>query len=179
SDPSTVLGNAANTRDAVARLERELASEARRGWLWRLGIPVLGVSGWRGYRAWAQAHEPPAQTRGTEASVEGSSAVLLVHSTGRLNPLNEVQVGAQVSVRVVRVLADFNSRVKQGQLLAEIDPQLFGAQVGQVKSQLDAASANVEQARARVQVTELDLQRIRNLSHEGIVSQGDLDQAKS
>lgn len=179
SDTSTLPRNATNTRDAVARLERELASQARTRWIWRLGIPVVAASSWFAYRTWAQAHEPPPKPRFTEVTVEARSVVQLVESTGRLKPLTEVQVGAQVSGRVVRVLADFNSRVKQGQLLAEIDPQLFGAQVGQVKSQLDAASANVERARARVQVTELDYQRIRNLSHEGIVSQGELDQAKS
>lgn len=179
SDTSTLPRNSASTRDAVARLELELASQARTRWLWRLLVPLAGVLIWLGYRAWSDAHEPPPKPRFTEITVEARSVVQLVESTGRLKPLTEVQVGAQVSGRVARVLVDFNSRVKKGDLLAEIDPQLFGAQVGQVKSQLDVASANVERARSRVQVTKLDLERIRNLSHEGIASKGELDQASS
>lgn len=179
SDTSTLPRNSASTRDAVARLERELASQARTRWLWRLVIPILGALIWFGYGAWKEAHEPPPKPRFTEVAVEARSVVQLVESTGRLKPLTEVQVGAQVSGRVVRVLVDFNSRVKKGDLLAEIDPQLFGAQVGQVKSQLDVASANVERARSRVNATQLDLERVRNLSHEGIASKGELDQAKA
>src|SRR5688572_4076005 len=157
SDTSALPRSSASTRDAVARLEHELASQARTRWLWRLVIPIAALLIWFGYSAWSKAHEPPPKPRFTESTVEARSVVQLVESTGRLKPLTEVQVGAQVSGRVVRVLVDFNSRVKQGDLLAEIDPQLFGAQVGQVKSQLDVAQANVERARSRMQATELDL----------------------
>jgi HlyD family secretion protein len=179
SDTSTLPRNAASTRDAVARLERELASQARTRWMWRIVIPIAAGVIWFGYRAWSNANEPPPKPRFTEVSVEPRSVVQLVESTGRLKPLTEVQVGAQVSGRVVRVLVDFNSRVTKGDLLAEIDPQLLGAQVGQVKSQLDVAEANVERARSRVAVTNLDRERIGNLSREGIASTGELDQAKS
>lgn len=179
SDTSTLSRNSASTQDAVTRLERELASQARHRWLWRIAIPIgIGLA-WFAYRAWSQAHEPPPKARFVEVPIEARSVVQLVESTGRLKPLTEVQVGAQVSGRVVRVLVDFNSKVKKGDLLAEIDPQLFGAQVGQVNSQLDVAKANVERARSRVQATQLDLERITNLSHEGIASRGELDQARS
>lgn len=179
SDTSTLPRNSGSTRDAVARLERELASQARTRWLWRIAIPIAIALVWFGYRAWGKANEPPPKPRFVESAVEARSVVQLVESTGRLKPLTEVQVGAQVSGRVVRVLVDFNSRVKKGDLLAEIDPQLFGAQVGQVASQLKVAEANVGRARSRVQATTLDLQRIRNLHNEGIASKGELDQATS
>ncbi len=179
SDTSTLPRNSGSTRDAVARLERELASQARTRWLWRIAIPIAIALVWFGYRAWGKANEPPPKPRFVESPVEARSVVQLVESTGRLKPLTEVQVGAQVSGRVVRVLVDFNSRVKKGDLLAEIDPQLFGAQVGQVASQLKVAEANVGRARSRVQATTLDLQRIRNLHNEGIASKGELDQATS
>jgi HlyD family secretion protein len=179
SDTSALSRNSASTQDAVTRLERELASQARNRWLWRIAIPIGVVLAWFGYRAWSKAHEPPPKARFVEVPIEPRSVVQLVESTGRLKPLTEVQVGAQVSGRVVRVLVDFNSKVRKGDLLAEIDPQLFGAQVGQVNSQLEVAKANIERARSRVQVTQLDLERITNLSHEGIASRGELDQARS
>ncbi len=179
SDTSTLPRNSASTQDAVTRLERELAAQARYRWVWRITVPLLLVVIYFGYRAWSEAHEPPPKPRFVETAVETRSVVQLVESTGRLKPLTEVQVGAQVSGRVVRVLVDFNSPVKKGDLLAEIDPQLFGAQVGQVTSQLRAAEANVERAQARVAITKLDLERVGNLSQEGIASKGELDQARS
>lgn len=173
------LPRTASTQDAVTRLENELAAQARNRWLWRIAIPIALVLLWFGYQAWSEASEPPPKPRFVEVLVEPRSVVQLVESTGRLKPLTEVQVGAQVSGRVVRVLVDFNSQVKKGELLAEIDPQIFGAQVGQVNSQLAAARANVERARLRVQITKLDLERIANLAQEGIASKGELDQARS
>lgn len=179
SDSSTLPRNTASTQDAVMRLERELATQARNRWLWRIAVPLVIAGAWFGYRAWGRAHEPPPKPRFVDSVVETRSVVQLVESTGRLKPLTEVQVGAQVSGRVVKVLVDFNSKVKRGDLLAEIDPQILGAQVGQVSSQLEVAKANVERARSRVVATDVDLERIRNLFREGLANKAELDQMKS
>lgn len=168
----------ASREQAVLRLERELKKQARRRWL-RLGLWALALGAVAFYFVRGRQNEAPPAARYRTQAIESRDIVERVESTGRLKPLTEVQVGAQVSGRVVKVLVDFNSRVKEGQLLAEIDPQLLGAQVGQVTGQLEAAKANLERARARTQATEIDLGRVRELAKEGLASQAEVDQAKS
>ncbi|HEX2731411.1 MAG TPA: efflux RND transporter periplasmic adaptor subunit [Polyangiaceae bacterium] len=164
--------------EAVVRLERELVRQARRRWL-KLGFWVVALGAGAFWFLRARSHEAPPEPRFRTRAVELRDIVERVESTGRLKPLTEVQVGAQVSGRVVKVLVDYNTRVKQGQLLAEIDPQLLGAQVGQVTGQLESAKANVLRAVSRVQATDIDLARIEQLAKNGLASQAELDQARS
>lgn len=165
--------------EAVQRLERELRAQGGRRWL-RRGLALLLVCGAIvGGLAWRRSQEPPPEPRFRTQALMIRDVVEQVESTGKLKPLTEVQVGAQVSGRVVAVHADFNSKVEQGDLLAEIDPQLFGAQVGQVSGQLQAAVANLERAKARVVATEAELARLRSLVREGIGTQAELEQAQS
>jgi HlyD family secretion protein len=102
-----------------------------------------------------------------------------IESSGKLRPLTEVKVGAQVSGRVVKVHVDFNHRVKKGDLLAEIDPRLFGAQVSQAEGQLAAARAELERARAARESAHLVLERTRELAGQAIASRAELDQART
>jgi HlyD family secretion protein len=76
----------------------------------------------------------------------------------------------------VHVYADFNRAVKKGDLLAEIDPSLFGAQVSQVNGQYRAAKAQLEHARAAEAAAQLNLDRTQQLRAASIASQADLDQ---
>lgn len=165
--------------DAVARLERELRTRGAARWL-RRGILLLVLVGSAlGFAFWRRTQQPPPEPRFRTEPVAVRDVVEQVESTGKLKPLTEVQVGAQVSGRVVAVHADFNSKVSEGELLAEIDPLLFGAQVGQVSGQLSAARANLERAKAGVVVAEAELVRVRSLAREGIATQAELDQAQS
>lgn len=71
-----------------------------------------------------------------------------VTTTGNLNAVITVQVGSQVSGNIIALYADFNTKVKKGQLVAEIDPAPFKAAVAQAKATLDAARAAVVTAQA-------------------------------
>jgi HlyD family secretion protein len=139
-----------------------------------LFVVALGAFWW-----WRRQSTQPTETRFRTRSVEVRDLVEKVESTGRLKPLKEVQVGAQVSGRVVEVHVDYNSKVHAGQLLAEIDPQLLGAQVGQVKGQLEAAKANIERAESRVRALEVEVARVVQLAREGLASQAEVDQSQS
>jgi HlyD family secretion protein len=170
---------AGTSTEAVQKLEAELRKQGVRRWLRRLiwiGVVVGGGAAWL---AWRGSNEPPPEPRFRTAVLEVRDIVEKVESTGKLKPRTEVQVGAQVSGRVVAVHVDFNSQVKRGDLLAEIDPQLFGAQVGQVSGQLGASEANLERAKSRVKVTETELARMQQLTREGIATEVELDQAQS
>jgi HlyD family secretion protein len=71
-----------------------------------------------------------------------------VTATGTLNPVVNVQVGSQVSGNIAKLFADFNSQVKAGQVVAQIDPAIFQATVIQAEGDLAFAQAGLELARA-------------------------------
>src|SRR3954467_11654672 len=70
-----------------------------------------------------------------------------VTATGTLNPVLNVQVGSQVSGNIQKLFADFNSPVKEGEVIAQIDPVVFQASVNQAKGDLANARAALELAR--------------------------------
>jgi HlyD family secretion protein len=110
----------------------------------------------------------------------------VVESTGTINAVTTVQVGSQVSGTISHLGADFNSRVKKGQIIAQIDPALFQgtllqsrADYANAKANLAAAQANLEKARATDVQTKADYDRTRGLAQEGVMSQQQLDLAKA
>src|SRR6266545_4924476 len=93
-----------------------------------------------------------------------------VTATGTLNPVVNVQVGSQVSGNIAKLFADFNSQVKAGQVVAQIDPALFQATVTQAEGDLASAQAALELAR-------VNAKRTQELFARKTSSQADLDQA--
>ena len=75
----------------------------------------------------------------------------MVEATGTINAVTTVQVGSQVSGTVSRLYADFNSRVKRGRIIAQIDSALFEGALLQAKADLANARANVATAQANLQ----------------------------
>src|SRR6266705_4829158 len=103
-------------------------------------------------------------------SVTRGPITQLVTATGTLNPVVNVQVGSQVSGNIQKLFADFNSEVKAGQTVAQIDPALFQATVTQTEGDLSNAQAALELAKVNATRTE-------QLFKQKISSQQDLDQA--
>src|SRR5438132_139448 len=93
-----------------------------------------------------------------------------VTATGTLNPVVNVQVGSQVSGNVAKLFADFNSQVKAGQVVAQIDPALFQATVTQAEGDLASAQAALELAK-------VNAARTQELVKKQNSAQADLDQA--
>ena len=93
-----------------------------------------------------------------------------VTATGTLNPVVNVQVGSQVSGNIAKLFADFNSQVKAGQVVAQIDPALFQATVTQAEGDLANAQAALELAK-------VNATRTQDLFTRKTSSQADLDQA--
>jgi HlyD family secretion protein len=84
----------------------------------------------------------------TTARIDRGDIDSTVTTTGNLNAVITVQVGSQVSGNIIALYADFNTKVKKGQLVAEIDPAPFKAVVAQATATLDAAKAAVVTAGA-------------------------------
>jgi HlyD family secretion protein len=110
----------------------------------------------------------------------------VVEATGTINAVTTVQVGSQVSGTISHLYVDFNSRVKKGQVIAQIDPPLFEGALLQAKADLanaqanlQAAQANVQKDRAAVVQTKADYERTSGLAKEGVMSQQQLDLAKA
>ncbi len=94
----------------------------------------------------------------------------VVTATGTLNPVVNVQVGSQVSGNIQKLFVDYNSQVKAGQLIAQIDPALFQATVTQAEGDLASAQAALELAR-------INATRTQALVAKQNSAQSELDQA--
>src|SRR3989441_3837793 len=110
----------------------------------------------------------------------------VVEATGTINAVTTVQVGSQVSGTISHLFADFNSKVKKGQLIAQIEPSLFEGTLLQAKADLAnaranllTAKANLEKAQATALQTKADYDRTVNLTKEGVMSPQQLDLAKA
>ncbi len=111
------------------------------------------------------------------AKVERGPLVSLVSSTGTLAAVITVQVGTQVSGTIQKLSVDFNSTVKKGEAIAQIDPALFIAQVEQTKGNYLSAQGTLEKLKADLLDARRNLERNRQLLKGGIISQGDFDTA--
>ena len=89
----------------------------------------------------------------------------IVTATGNLEPINQVDVGSELSGIVKSVEVDFNDKVTKGQVLARLDTSRLESQVMQYKASLDAARAKLLEAQATTRETEVNLGRLRRL-HE-------------
>jgi HlyD family secretion protein len=127
------------------------------------------------------------------AKVERGEVNLVVTATGTINPVINVLVGSQVSGTIKALYADFNSQVKEGQVIAQIDPAIFQAQVEQgrasvlnAQANLLNGQANLENAKAnltKADVAVLDakrtLDRNRPLLEKKIIAQATMDTAQT
>lgn len=103
-----------------------------------------------------------------------------VTATGTVNPVSTVLVGTQVSGKIKELYADFNSVVKKFQLIAQIDPVPFEAQVEQARANLLSAKANVEKAEASLLDNKRVLERNKELySKDIIISKSILDTSET
>jgi HlyD family secretion protein len=104
------------------------------------------------------------------ATITRGAITQAVTATGTLNPVVNVQVGSQVSGNIAKLFVDFNSQVKAGQVVAQIDPVLFQATVTQAEGDLSSSQAALELAK-------VNATRIQELFTRKTSSQADLDQA--
>ncbi|MDP1980753.1 MAG: efflux RND transporter periplasmic adaptor subunit [Undibacterium sp.] len=105
------------------------------------------------------------------AVVDKGNITQTVTASGTLNPVALINVGSQVSGTVVELKADFNDRVKQGQVLLKLDPTIFNAQIKQSEASLASAEASKRLAQA-------NLERNQKLVAQNYISGTAMDQAK-
>lgn len=111
--------------------------------------------------------------------LEERTITQIVEASGTINPVQTVSIGSQVSGQISHIYVDYNSVVKKGQLLAEIDTSLFEAQVNQAKASIENARANLAKIQATTANDKLTLTRYRNLYKKGFIAKSELDLAES
>jgi HlyD family secretion protein len=111
--------------------------------------------------------------------IERGTIISNVAATGNLSAVTTVQVGTQVSGTIQKLYVDYNSRVKKGQAIAEIDPSLFNASVEQSQGTFLNSEANLQKAKVTLADAERTYNRNRKLLADGIISQGDYDVAET
>ncbi|MFN3395821.1 MAG: efflux RND transporter periplasmic adaptor subunit, partial [Thermodesulfovibrionales bacterium] len=114
----------------------------------------------------------------TERVVKGD-IVASVTATGTVNPVTTVLVGTQVSGTIKNIYVDFNSPVKKGQVVAQIDPATFEAQVEQSRANLSTAQANLQRAEATLIDSKRTMERNRMLYSKNLIAKSDLDTAET
>ncbi|HYE91039.1 MAG TPA: efflux RND transporter periplasmic adaptor subunit [Terriglobales bacterium] len=131
--------------------------------LW-LVLVVLVVAG--GISAYFYTQSRGAAPKYRTARVERGTLTAAVSATGNLNAVTTVQVGSQISGQIKELLADFNSVVKRGQLIARIDPETYESKLAQARSELDAAQAAVLNQQAQVEKARADVENARSVAAE-------------
>ncbi|PKN10391.1 MAG: efflux RND transporter periplasmic adaptor subunit [Deltaproteobacteria bacterium HGW-Deltaproteobacteria-7] len=102
-----------------------------------------------------------------------------VSATGTVNAVTTVLVGTQVSGTIKQLFVDYNSTVKKGQLLAQIDPSSFEAQVSQASANLSLSRANLEKSKIAVRDTITTFERNKILFAKNFISKSDLDTSET
>lgn len=175
-----------NTSAFSEELKRALAAEdGGRRWLRRLAIAGAVALAVGGGLIWSAKHRPAPPPRYVVTTVALGDVVEKVQATGTIQPLLQVNVGAQVNGRVTQVFVDFNSVVKKGDVLAEIDPLIYGTQVNAQaanlaaqRAQLAQAKATTESTKAQMETSRLAFERTRRLFEGNLASRSDLDTAQ-
>jgi HlyD family secretion protein len=174
-----------DTTAVTEELRRALAAEeGGRRWLRRGAMAGAFALLIAGGVVWRVKHRPPPPAKYVTATTTAGDVAEKVQATGAVQPLLQINIGAQVNGRVTRVLVDFNSAVKKGDVLAEIDPSIYGTQVSAQEANVSAqvaqtsqAKAQMETARAQMETARVAFERVDRLYKAGLSSKGDLDTA--
>ena len=111
--------------------------------------------------------------------VKRKTIIEAVEASGTVNPVNTVDIGSQVSGMIKEIYVDYNSKVKKGQLLAQIDPSLFQAQVDKARGDLEAARSNKAKVEAMLVYDKKNYERYKKLYTKNYVAKSDLDLAEA
>jgi HlyD family secretion protein len=143
----------------------------------RILFIVIAIVAFGGGIAYYQLGAEAAPTLVT-APVTRGPVVQKVEATGTVQPVDSVEVGSQVTGTVNGLTATFNSIVREGQVLATLDPAALQAQVDQARAALARMNADLQQAKVNRSDAEIKLARAERLSKDQLIPQSDLDAAR-
>ena len=147
-------------------------------WLKRLvALAVLAGIAYAGYAYFSSKKREAEVVRYRTAPVVRADVFRTVEATGTVQPIKEVEVGAQVNGRIVKLFVDYNSTVTNGQVVALIDPLVYEANYKSALGELHANQANVKKCEAQLVLAEKTLVRKEKLSKREMAPVADYDSA--
>jgi HlyD family secretion protein len=155
---------------------------------WVVALVALAAAAW-----WGFGRSNQAELSYRTAKIERGSLQAAVSASGTVTPVTQVQVSSQVSGQIKELFVDFNSQVRKGQLIAQLDPETFEYRLRQSTADLEAARASVltaqanvqsalaQVARAQVDLTEAqrDERRKQDLLAQNFISPAELDTTRA
>ena len=135
---------------------------------------LAGGAGFAYWRLGESTKEAPFVT----VPVQRGNITQVVASTGTLQAVVTVQVGSQVSGTIEKLFANFNSKVKAGEVVAQLNQDKYKAAVDQARANLIAAQSTLAKAKVSVEDASRTLQRTRELRKRDLTAQSDLDAAQ-
>lgn len=172
---ATSNSSSTTTADVQRALGAGRSTALRRVLTWSVLSAVLvalaaGIIVWR---VRAARRGPTFET--ADAAI--ADVVITVTATGTLEAVTTVEVGAEVTGKLLSVRVEANDIVKKGQLLAEIDPEQLRAATDQAAAQVSQATAAIAQAKATQSETTLALARAKAMQAEGLLGRDQLEAA--
>jgi HlyD family secretion protein len=141
-----------------------------RRWLMRaIAIAIVAAGVWFAFQYWG--HKSSAVMEYRTTAVTRGDVTQIVTANGSLNPVQLVEVGSQISGVITEIKVDFNSRVKAGDVVAQIDPATYERAKGQAEAELASAEAAEELA-------QLNYDRGQELFNSKLISKSDFDQLR-
>jgi HlyD family secretion protein len=145
-----------------------MASERSSGiWKWLVVVAMLGGAAWAGIKYWQRPKSGAVEYK--TSRVERGNIIQSVTANGSINPMRLVEVGSQISGTITNITVDFNSKVKEGEVIAQIDAATY-------ERALLQAEADLANAKASRRLAELNYKRAKELFSNKLISQSDYDQ---
>lgn len=147
-----------------------------KGLSWIVKIIILLVIAAAGFWMYKHFVKAPSMPPYRTAEVKRGDIKDIVEASGPLAPINTTEVGALVSGEILKIYVDYNSEVKKGDLMAEIDPTQIQAQYDQAKASLSSSKEELESAKMSYNLARSNLKRYQSLYEKNYVAKTELEQ---
>jgi len=138
-------------------------------------LVALAAGGYYGYERYTRVEQ---RMQLVTANVTRGDVAEVIDAVGRLEPVTTVLIGSQQSGIIKNLYADFNTQVRAGQIVAELEPELFETQVEQAKASLVRLQSDIDRSRIQLEDAQLKLARARDLSSRSLIPRTDLETAE-
>ncbi|MCL5096769.1 MAG: efflux RND transporter periplasmic adaptor subunit, partial [Candidatus Omnitrophica bacterium] len=146
-----------------------MAANRKNKWV-RWMVALVVVVGGAGWGVWYFNFRDGEKSEFQTASATRGDVVQVVTATGQLNPVVNIQVGSQISGIIEKLMVDFNSKVTNGQVIAQIDPATYNANLQQ-------AEGNLANTKAALELAQINADRSKALFKSNLIPKSDYDNA--
>jgi len=161
----------------IDRSQKEAGGGGGRVWLALGAAALLGVAAW----FWL-SREPVAEVRAVmvrEKTGGGATAGSVLDASGYVTARRQATVSSKVTGKVVDVMVEEGMEIREGQVLARLDDSMVSKQLALAEARLSSQRRSLTETEVRLREAELNRQRMRRLSEQGVVTQAQVDTAEA